>query len=127
MVLAQLCSELDTRNEDQESEEETRQMNDEDIFNTILLDETGGNNNDESEKEINHVMTAHVNFCHDNDHFWGGCLGLGAQRTVIGKPQADTFITHIGIDNLVTKKNTTKLFRFGDNTHDCMGIIEIRL
>lgn len=77
--------------------------------------------------DINEFMAVNVAFNHEKGQFWGGYLESGAQRTVIGKPQAEKYLDHVATDCKIMRDGGHKVFKFGHNTHKCIGTIEIRL
>jgi len=56
----------------------------------------------------------------------GACLDTGAQRTVIGKPQADAYLASIGKDIQLDKSKHPRRFRLGGSDYDTVGAVSIR-
>ena len=59
--------------------------------------------------------------------FQGACLDTGAQRTVIGKPQAEAYLASIGKDIGLDKAKDPRRFRLGGSDYDTIGAVSIRL
>lgn len=57
--------------------------------------------------------------------FEGVCLDTGAQRSVIGKPQAQAYCRQHSID--YRSQPSKMLFRFGDGTFPSLAMIRIRI
>ncbi len=55
----------------------------------------------------------------------GGCMDTGAQKTVIGEKQARAYCRYMGI-KFKPRKNYNR-YKFGDNTQQSLGSINIRI
>lgn len=128
LVLASLCQQLDgpSLNEVEHDDAE--------IFMSILTlppppvsAETGDTHDDSrsAEDEIT-LLVSDINFNEGtHERFEGACVDSGAQRTLIGKRQADLYASFAGTTIRPTKSK--KLFRLGSCLHPACGIISIRL
>lgn len=61
----------------------------------------------------------------DKLKFNKACIDTGAQKTVIGKKQAQAYCRSQGMSMRLQKSNTS--FRFGNGKHDSLGIITVRI
>jgi len=62
-----------------------------------------------------------------SEEFQGACLATGAQRTVIGKPQAEAYLALIGKDIRPDKAKDPRRSRLGGSDYDTIGAVSIRL
>lgn len=125
IVLAHLCYELDAP-EEQEDGDNQDEGDDVAIFEELLVLDVTDANDDQSTEDIP-IFSVQVHFAPTSDDFWGACIDSGAQRTVIGRKQADAYIRQTGDKNAFTRDNKNYLaqFRFGNSNHKCHGILKI--
>lgn len=127
LVLAHLCHELDQSDDDHNGD---NPEDDAKVFEQILvtgiteLDITGSQKEDDIP-----IFSVHVHFAPTSGSFWGACIDSGAQRTVIGRKQADAYIKQIGdvnSESIDTISKSTR-FRFGNTNHACDGVLHINM
>lgn len=132
LVLAHLCSELD----EPVVEEEDDINSDHDdlkIFEQMLVLDTSAPSNEantgDSELERIDIFAVEVDFEVTGNAFNGACIDSGAQKSVIGNVQAQAYIAELGDKNSynITHHSKNKTFRFGDNQHECVGTLNIRM
>lgn len=125
IVLPHICSELD-----QDGEEHSNSSQDPDIkaFESILVREGHLTNTHDEELDDVEILAIDVDsFEYDDQTFLGACFDSGAQRTVIGKPQADTYKKLTGVNCGRKRRNMGTVFRFGLVDHKVLEEMSIRL
>lgn len=123
LVLAHLCSELDMESSEHDSDDPDG--DDAEIFESMLVQTPSSEDKELDKVEILTVSTE--GFERDVNNFWGACLDSGAQRTVIGEPQAKAYCKLTGIRHGVERKNKSTKFRFGNVDHKGLGEMDVRL
>lgn len=106
LVLAHLCSELDDSG-DEENVNNAEETDHSLIFEQLLV--SNGSKEEDSDQidEKIPIFTVSVHFSPTTDDFWGACIDSGAQRTVIGRKQADAYLRQMG-HNAPKEKNKKK-------------------
>ena len=144
-VLAELCSQLDTAQppsdaddyEDHEvfqsiannhicsNEFETTDNEDlDDKLDNVIIDDP----QDDDVNNIHAVDSSYIMPKDDDERFHGACVDSAAQRTVIGKQQAQAYCTAYGIaPNLKKHDGHSPVFSFGTHRHKSEGYIDIRI
>lgn len=140
VVLAFLCEQLEDDDDDGGGEDDTSNDDDVYIFNSIM--ETGTadihlmrvedtapdpNGQTKSDKDVVNIFSVGTTPpSYVGKEFAGACIDSGAQRTVIGTPQAAVNCAFAGID--LRKPPTQPLqFNFGNSIHGGLGLLDMRL
>lgn len=84
---------------------------------------------EDQELEKVSIFSVQIHFTPTTDEFWGACIDSGAQRTVVGQKHADAYLSQTTDDKAISQFSETnpKLFRFGDNSHKCNGVLHVRM
>lgn len=128
IVLAHLCNELDQsddcKDECDPDDDDVKVFEQLLVSNLADLDISDDHTNDDVP-----IFSVQVHFAPTTDTFWGACVDSGAQRTVIGRKQADAYISQIGDATSGIKKDVdlATRFRFGDTNHNCDGILHVKM
>lgn len=61
------------------------------------------------------------------EDFQGACVDTGAQRTVIGKPQAYAYLNWAGLPRRLKRDKVPEVYRFGGSRHASIGTLAMRI
>lgn len=123
LVLANLCSELGIESSEHNSDEPDG--DDAESFENMLV-QTPSSDDEELDKV--EILTVSTNgFEREINNFWGVCLDFGAQRTVIGEPQAKNYCKLTGIRYGDERKNKGTKFRFGNVNQKGLSEMDVRI
>ena len=129
-VLADLCMQLDDSHLADDNDDTDR--TDAEVFQSLLSTEVTEevaipkvDEPAEPETEIYLINYQHANVY--EKEFLGACIDSAAQKTVIGKPQAEIYSNLFGIPFSLEKSEVRPNFCFGTHRHKGLGRIEIRV
>lgn len=61
------------------------------------------------------------------EDFQGACVDTGAERTVIGKPQAEAYCRWLGKEVKLAPTRAPQVYRFGGGLHPSVGKVHVRI
>lgn len=134
-VLADLCQQLDGTESEADDHAEYG-ADDLSIFESLLtgVDESnldnGEGDNAEDERIVETNQTFIINHTYalsGSEQFLGACVDSAAQRTVIGRYQAESYCNLFNVPFNLISDGTAKVFSFGTHKHSRLGRLNIRL
>lgn len=130
-VLANLYELLDERYDIENDEDGP--TTDRQIFESFLAEDvgssrTGETGDDSSNEETNKVFIINESWAlPSGGPFHGACLESAAQKTVIGKEQAEAYCDFANIPFAPKPASNPTYYSFGTHRHKGLGYIEIRV